>query len=65
MIGCIIFSRNYLLQLGKKSEKNMGLIDALAYAMYLPLITLIMFFIFKKKIIGIILIPFVVYLLLS
>ena len=70
IIGFILFSQNYLLQLGTKSEINMGLIDAFAIAMYLPLITLIMFFIFKekinkKKIIGIILISFAVYLILS
>jgi drug/metabolite transporter (DMT)-like permease len=70
IIGFILFSQNYLLQLGTKSEINMGLIDAFAIAIYLPLITLIMFFIFKekinkKKIIGIILISFAVYLILS
>ena len=70
IIGFILFSQNYLLQLGTKSEINMGLIDAFAIAIYLPLITLILFFIFKeklnkKKIIGIILIAFSVYLILS
>tara|TARA_Y100000991_G_scaffold215091_1_gene204457 strand:- start:2344 stop:2760 length:417 start_codon:yes stop_codon:yes gene_type:complete len=70
IIGFTLFSQNYLLQLGTKNEINMGLIDAFAIAIYLPLITLILFFIFKeklnkKKIIGIILIAFSVYLILS
>ena len=60
-IGVCIFLKNYLLQLGNKFKLNMGLIDGYAIALYLPIITFLLYFLFKekinkKKIIGIIII---------
>ena len=70
IIGIIIVLQNYLLQLGTQNEVNMGLIDAFAISIYLPLLTFILCLFFKatlsiKKISGILLISIAVYLILS
>lgn len=70
IIGIIIVLHNYLLQLGTQNEINMGLIDACAISIYLPLLTFIMYFFFKeklsiKKIMGIVLVSISLYLILS
>jgi drug/metabolite transporter (DMT)-like permease len=70
VVGISIFSQNYLLQLGTGNKKNMGVIDGLAIAIYLPLVTFILCMIFKQKInlkkkIAIVLIALSSYLILS
>lgn len=70
MIGVLIVLQNYFLQLGTQNEINMGLIDAFAISIYLPLLTFILCLFFKaklsiKKIGGILLISIAVYLILS
>lgn len=50
MIGLIIFFQNYFLQLGTQSIINMGVIDGLAICIYLPLTTLLLYFLFNEKV---------------
>ena len=50
MIGLVIFFQNYFLQLGTQSIINMGVIDGLAICIYLPLTTLLLYFLFNEKV---------------
>ena len=50
MIGLVLFFQNYFLQLGTQSIINMGVIDGLAICIYLPLTTLLLYFLFNEKV---------------
>ena len=50
IIGLVIFFQNYFLQLGTQSIINMGVIDGLAICIYLPLTTLLLYFLFNEKV---------------
>ena len=70
IIGLSLFFQNYFLQYGISMKFNMGLIDGLAIAIYLPLLTILLHILFKEKItlkkfIGIFFVSFGSYFILS
>jgi drug/metabolite transporter (DMT)-like permease len=70
LIGISLFFQNYLLQYGISMNYNMGLIDGLAIAIYLPVVTILLHYLFDKKIntkiiIGILLLSVGSYLILT
>ena len=70
IIGLSLFYQNYFLQYGISIDTNMGMIDGLAIAIYLPVVTILLYYLFNeeintKKIIGILLISIGSYLILS
>lgn len=69
IVGISLFFQNYFLQYGINMNYNVGLIDGLAIAIYLPIVTLLLHIIFKEKItlikcIGILLVSGGSYLIL-
>ena len=60
LIGLSIFFQNLFMQIGTKMTFNMGIVDGLAVAMYLPFVTFMLYICFgevinTKKIVGMIL----------
>lgn len=69
IVGISLFFQNYFLQYGINMKYNVGLIDGLAIAIYLPIVTFLLYIIFKEKItlikcIGILLVSAGSYLIL-
>lgn len=69
IVGISLFFQNYFLQYGINMKYNVGLIDGLAIAIYLPIVTFLLHIIFKEKItlikcIGILLVSGGSYLIL-
>lgn len=69
IVGISLFFQNYFLQYGINMNYNVGLIDGLAIAIYLPIVTFLLHIIFKEKItfikcIGIFLVSVGSYLIL-
>tara|TARA_Y200000002_G_scaffold352959_1_gene332050 strand:+ start:920 stop:1333 length:414 start_codon:yes stop_codon:yes gene_type:complete len=69
IVGISLFFQNYFLQYGINMNYNVGLIDGLAIAIYLPIVTFLLHVIFKEKItpikcIGILLVSVGSYLIL-
>tara|TARA_B100001059_G_C17520677_1_gene420619 strand:+ start:207 stop:623 length:417 start_codon:yes stop_codon:yes gene_type:complete len=50
IVGFLIFLQNYLLQLGTQSSTNMGIIDAFAICMYIPIVTFGLYLFYNEKI---------------
>ena len=70
LIGISLFFQNYFLQYGISMNYNMGLVDGMAIAIYLPVVTILLHYLFDKKIntkiiIGILLLSVGSYLILS
>ena len=50
LIASCLFFQNFLLQIGTHMSFNMGMIDAFAICIYLPLITFILYMCFGEKV---------------